>query len=170
MAHEQLALPCLYLLSDYPSPDTGSAGQYDASLRVYFPDVLAEIHPDSVKVLNKIEVVYESLRELPISIRTFRRYPLSDAGSLYEEVSVQVKSGATEPGVFYGTSAPVWGTAAYATLRIFNAELHFAVTQGKGFGVGLSVTANLTPFRLLRMVYHFGVEEATWRGSGVTLP
>jgi len=161
-----LTVPAFFLLSDYPGHDTGSAGEYDGGLRAYFPDVLGDIAPEAVKILDKVELVYESLREIPIRVTTFRRYPLSGEGASYEQVDAKTEE-TVEPGVFYATTSPTWDTDPYATLRTFVATASFATSQGKSMGIGIYVQNDLTPWKLIKMILTYSVEDAVWKGMGV---
>lgn len=162
---DQTVLPQLYLLSDYESTDTGEACGYDDSLRPYFPD-LDFGSPDRNKVLERIELVYESLREVPISVTVYRRFPLTDAGTASETVALTTAaSQAQEPGVFWGTSSPEWTTASYAPSKIYSARADLTLMQAKSFGVGVAVDADLTPFRLLKIAFRYKLERAAARGD-----
>lgn len=164
---DQTVLPQLYLLSDYESTDTGEASGYDDSLRSYFPD-LDFGSPDRNKVLERIEVVYESLREIPITVKVYRRFPLTDTGTASESVSLTTAATqAQEPGVFWGTSSPVWATASYASSKIYSARADFTIIQAKSFSVGMAIDADLTPFRLLKVAFRYKVERAAQRGDMV---
>lgn len=155
----------LSLVADQLSPDTGEAGGYDADLRCLLPDIDMG-DPTRVKVLTSVEVIYESLREIPISIEVFRRKPLTDPGTASESVSLTTQAAqAEEPGVWWGNAAPVWGTASFSTYKIYSAKANFSMVQGKSFNVGLKATADLTPLRILGIMFEFDV-EGPWKGSG----
>lgn len=167
MSHSQIINPCFYLLSNYESADTGSEGQYDASMRLYFPDLDFGI-PDYNKVLEKVEVFYLSLREVPVTVQAFRRYPLTDAGSAAESTTAQTYAAqAEEPGVFFNTTLPTWGTAVYATMRLFSAVARFTVIQGKSIGIGVKANADLTPFKIIKILVRYNIEDPNWKGAGV---
>ena len=155
--------PILYLLSDYPSLDTGEDGGYDTGPRILIPDLDFGL-PDQIKVLNRIELYYESLREVPLTVKVWNRYPLTDAGTTSESVSFATEASAgQEPGVFWGTT---W-SGSYATLKTWSSMVHFTTAQAKSFWVGISATSDLTPWKLLKVVFRFHADKADWRGSGV---
>lgn len=158
--------PVLWLVADHLSPDIGDAGGYDTDMRFFLPD-LDFGEPDRTKVLNEVEIIYESLRELPITIEIFRRTPLTDGGTVSESVASSTQAAqADEPGVWWGNASPAWGTARYATNKIYSAKLQFEFVQGKSFNVGVRVTCDLTPVRILNMLFKFHMERAPWKESG----
>lgn len=155
-------------LSDYPVSDTGEAGGYDSSLRLFFPGIDFEL-PSYDKVLERIEVVYDSLHELPITFRVWRRAPLTDAGTADETVAtVTPATQADEPGVFYGESSPAWGTGYYAPLRRFTARAEFVYMRGRSFDVGLLMASDLTPVTLVQMIFHWYPVGVEGRGEIVS--
>jgi hypothetical protein len=157
--------PFLFLLSDYPSLDTGADGGYANSLYAFFPD-LDFGSPDRVKVLETVEVVYVSLHEVPITIGTFRGAAQTDAGTTLEtSVFTPPSSPAQEPGWFWGGNQAAAGS--FATLREFRSILAFDTTQGKSISVGLKVQADLTPFTLVRLVLRYTLESQPQYGGKV---
>lgn len=158
--------PIMWLVADHLSPDVGDAGGYDADMRFLLPD-LDFGEPDRIKVVNEVEVVYESLREVPITIEIFRRAPLTDPGTTSEPVSLTTQAvQAEEPGVWWGNASPVWGTASFATYKIYSAKGQFEFSQGKSFNIGFRATCDLTPMRLLNILIKFHQERTPWKGSG----
>lgn len=158
--------PIMWLVSDHLSPDTGDAGGYDGDTRCLFPD-LDFGEPDRIKFINEIEVVYESLREVPINIEIFRRAPLTDPGTLSESVSLTTQAvQAGEPGVWWGNASPVWDTASFATYKVYSAKGQFEFSQGKSFSIGFRATCDLTPMRLLGILIKFHHERTPWKESG----
>lgn len=148
-------LPILYQLSDYPSADTGVFDGYDNSARFLVED-LDFGDPDGLKDLKHLYVMYESLREVPISLKVWKRFPITESGTVYEATSYTTAAAqATEPGVFYGLAAPVWGTARYAHKRVFHARAEFSRLISPSFTVGFAVASDLTYFRVLRLAWHF---------------
>lgn len=164
--------PCLYLLSDYNLRDVGNLGALggtgDYGFSKYFvqnfPDLNFD-YPDVVKVLETVEVEYESLREVTMSLSVFRGRPLGDPGTLQETVTMATKASAgDEPGVFWSAA---WTAGVYASLRLFRYTFPFAMSQGKTLSVGLKANVNLVPFRLVRMTFRFTPERTPQLGSGV---
>ena len=149
---DQTVYPCVYVVSDdYMAPDTGEAGGYDDSIRLLFPD-LDFGTPDQVKRLLWVEVVYQSLREIPITITTWYRKSLGESGSASDTVTYETSAvAANEPGVFFGTSSPVWGTASYATLRTFSIRGDLEKVTGRSFDVGVIADCNLTPMKIVKV-------------------
>lgn len=158
--------PVLWLVADHLSPDVGEAGGYDPVVRFLLPD-LDFGEPDRTKFINEIEVIYESLRELPITIAVFRRTPLTDPGTSSESVSLATQAAqADEPGVHWGNASPVWDTVRYATYKVYSAKGQFAMAQGTSFNIGVAITRDLTPVRVLNILIKFHQERAPWKGSG----
>lgn len=158
--------PSMSLVADHLSPDTGVAGGYDDELRFLLPD-LDFGEPDRVKLINEIEVIYESLKEVPISIEVFRRAVLTDPGSTSESVDLTTQASMSdEPGVFWAEDDPVWGTTRFATYKIYSAKGQFAFAQGKSFNVGVKVTCDLTPVRILEILFKFHQERTPYKEAG----
>lgn len=164
LSGELPVLPCLYLLSDYPSFDTGSAGGYDPELRYVFPD-LDFGAPDRVKIMETVELTYESLREIPLGLTLVREAPLTETGTLREESTATTQATSVdEPGCFWGED---WTHFSFATLRKFRAIFEFEIMQGKSFTAFLQAETNLTPFRPLQLVFRYTIEGQPQLGSGV---
>lgn len=158
--------PVMWLVADHLSPDVGEDGGYDADMRFLLPD-LDFGEPDRVKYVNEVEVVYESLREVPITIEIFRRAPLTDPGTSSESASVSTQAEQSEePGVFWGNSSPDWDSESYATYKIYSASAHFTYVQGKSFNIGFAITCDLTPVRILEVLIKFHHGKASWKASG----
>lgn len=157
--------PIMWLVADHLSPDVGEDGGYDAEMRFLLPDIdFGE--PDRIKVINQVEVIHESLREVPISVEIFRRAPLTDPGTSSESVDLETQAAqAEEPGVFWGLSSPAWDTARFATYKVFSAKGDFEFSQGNSFSLGFAVTCDLTPVRILDVLLKFHI-EGPWKGSG----
>jgi hypothetical protein len=164
--------PLLFLLSDYPSGDTGASGGYDDRMRLPLGS-LDFGHPDRVKVLESVTLLYQSLREIPWTVKVWREQPLTGTGDASESVSLDTEAtAATEPGVFWSASTPVWGTAPYATYRIFRAKGYFKDMAGKTLFVAIESGksgegSDLAPVRLLQVQFMFNLQLQEWRGSGV---
>lgn len=165
---DQTVYPCLYVVSDdYMSLDTGEDGGYDDSLRALFPD-LDFGTPDQVKRLLFVEVVYQSLKELPVTVTCWYRKPLGDSGSASDSVTYETEvTTGNEPGVLYGTSDPEWGTDSYATLRTFSTRCDLEQATGKSFDVGLVIDSNLIPCKVLKLAFHISTTARGHQGSTV---
>lgn len=160
--------PALYLLSDYGMRDTGHSGSthvgYGKDLIQFFPDLVFE-DPDRIKVLETVQVEYESLRELPMTVAVFRGVPLGDAGTLLESMTLTTKASAgQEPGIAWGAA---WANGLYATQRLFKYTFSFQRSVGKSLSVGLLVNVNLVPFRLVRVTFFYTIESSPQWGTGV---
>lgn len=148
-------LPILYCLSDYPSADTGMDDLYDNSVR-FLIQGLDFGDPDGLKDLKHLYMIYESLREQPISVELWKRFPITESGTVYEVTTYATSAvQATEPGVFYGQATPAWGTARYAHIRRFHARAEFSRLISGAFTAGFAVAADLTPFRVIQLAWHF---------------
>jgi hypothetical protein len=160
-------LPILYCLSDYPSADTGVADLYDNAAR-FVLEGLDFGDPDGLKDLKHLYMIYESLREVPISVEVWKRFPITETGTVYELTTYTTAAAqATEPGVFYGQDAPTWGTARYAHMRRFHARAEFSRLVSPAFTAGFMVAADLTPFRVIQLAWHFRRLSGPGRGSWV---
>jgi len=158
--------PLLQLVSDYLGADTGEDGGYDDSMRVVLPD-LDFGEPDRIKSLESVEIVYESLHPVSITLKVWRQARIEDAGTTSEEVTATGYTAATsQPGVYWGTNVPVWDTAGYAPITRWNAVASFTMMQGKSFRVGLRVDADLTPVRIVKLSFRYHT-EGMGKGSGV---
>lgn len=160
--------PSVFLLSDYHASDVGSAGGYDDSMRLFFADLDFGI-PNYDKILERVELVYESLKEVPITIKAWRRRPLTDTGTEADETSVTTAaSQSEESGVFWSETSPVWDTARYAPLRRFTARVEPDMIRGRGFDLGIIVQCDLVPFRLVKIACNFHVVPLGTRGEIVS--
>jgi hypothetical protein len=155
-------------LSEYPVSDVGSQGGYDPSVRLFFPSLDFDL-PSYSKVLERVEVVYDSLREIPLTLCIWRRYPLTDTGIKYHEITVTTAAAqAEEPGVWFGNASPVWGTARYAPARRFTARAEFVPMHGRAFDFGLIAACDVTPWMLVKLAFHWSPMAVEGRGELVS--
>jgi hypothetical protein len=163
------ANPLLYLVGDYPHPDLGGYKNWSEGVMVlYLADLDCGL-PDTVKVLNSIQVVYECPHELPWYAQVWPHRPVADAGQESETATQAITfvHATGEPGVCWGHATPVWGTASYAMPCRYSDFAYFQNVASPAFDVSLRFEFGMTPMRLVSVSLRWNPEKPEWRQTGV---
>jgi hypothetical protein len=172
-------IPQLYLLCDYPGVDVGADistvsgdDMYDPGCEFLLPGLDFGV-PDKVKVLEYVEVAYDSLEEVSGLARVRPALPLTDPGRAYAVYTFSAVADASKPGVLWNTT---WATTSYyAPLRRYRARAYMGGKQstnrneatGVSFDVHLAFEPNLLPFMVDSVTFRYRLEPGAWRESGV---
>ena len=149
----------IFLMSEFSDSDIRHTGP---SVRVGHTDLG---YPNQVKVIESIEITYESLEETDVSIIAYAEStPSETAGTKSETVSTT----ATED-----SSALHWGDVwsgddtTLSHLQVFRSEHDYNNIQGKTFSFAVTFDSTSAPIRIQKFVVNFSVEKHGWAGKYV---
>jgi hypothetical protein len=153
----------IYLYSNYPGVNLGKWGNYgnDAtSMKIFLSDLDFGL-PSYHKVLDNVELVYESMSELSFTVTVYKIYPWGDPGTTSETDSVLAGSTPSTNAVWGST----WVSKDYPMSHPRFARASFNDVQGRSFNVGVSVDPKVHECRIQKIIFKYHIDDYTWRGT-----
>lgn len=150
----------IYLISDW------TLGNVDMGGPILYFGHMDFGHPDQMKSLKHVEIVYESLAPITIELVAYREYPVTEpSSSVYKE---------TRPDTQTPSGIPVWGgdwslaTDYYGLMHVWRANFNFDKMTGKSFSFSVAVEAGSPEIRIQKMICRYELEHREYLGHGVS--